>query len=187
MPRPFTFGRSPEPVFVATFFLAGDGTERVEHAERLDAPDLVRLEGSILVAVDSVVLLSDEVVDAVFLVWSYLLEGLIGVGAGTAFAGSYPDLDYPVSIEEVAPRASTRHVQITVGRGNAYATAVAPWDEVYRALGSGAHTFLTRMEALAPRFAADYAEMRAQVAAVRALAGESDARLYGGRRVRRGA
>lgn len=177
MPRTLTFGQSRDFVFVATFLRAEGGIEGAEDVDTLSAHDLVRVEGSVLLSVHSIVLLSDEVVDAVFMIWSFLLDGLIQVGEGTAFSISYPDLDYPIAIEEVEPRAAMRHLRITVGRGDACATAVAPWGEFYQALGNGAQAFLTQMERLAPRFETDYTEMREQLVAVRTHAGESDARF----------
>lgn len=185
MSRSLTFGRSTDTVFAATFLRVGDAVERVGEVRTLVANDLIRVDGSVLVTVDAIVLLSDEIVDSVFMIWSFLLDGLISVGQGTAYSVSYPDLDYPVTMEEVEPRATTRHVRLTVGRGSAYATGTASWDDLYRAFGDAALAFVSAMETLAPRFASDYAEMREQVDAVRRYASESDARLYGPHRRQR--
>lgn len=185
MPRTLTFGQSREPVYVASFLHVGGEIERIEDVETLVGNDLIRIEGSVLLTVDSTVLLSDEIVDSVFLIWIYLMDGLARVGRGEACALSYPDLDYPVSLEEVEPRAAQRHVRVTVGRGASYATAVVPWDGFYRSLGKAAQSFVGEMERLAPRFASEYAELRALTERVREYAGQHDARLYGPRAHRR--
>lgn len=185
MPRALTFGRSRESVYIASFLDVGDGIEHIDGVEALDGNDLIRIEGSILLTVDSTVLLSDEIVDSVFLIWIYLLDGLVRVGRGEACTTSYPDLDLPIKLEEIEPRAATRHVRLTVGRGTAYATAVVPWGDLYRSISKAAEAFLEQMERLAPRFEADYAELRTQVGSVREHAEQHDARLFGPRAHRR--